>query len=210
VWELDRLLADGSIPALPLFLDSPMATKATDIYRGHPGYFDPETAALLAHGDSPLDYPHTTITRKGPDSRAIDTSPKPFMVVASSGMLTGGRILNHVSKFIDDPAATLLFVGYQGEGTLGAHLQAGVKIVRIDGTERQVRCRVRSIDGFSAHADNSELVDWLGGFAAGRRPRRTFLVHGDPAPRAALAASVGRSLGYPIELPGWREQVELE
>jgi metallo-beta-lactamase family protein len=210
VWELDRLLADGSIPALPLFLDSPMATRATDIYRGHPGYFDPETAALLAHGDAPLDYPHTTITRKGADSRAIKASPRPFMVVASSGMLTGGRILNHVNTFIDDPTATLLFVGYQGEGTLGAHLQAGATSVHIDGAERQVRCQVRSIDGFSAHADDSELVDWLGGFATGRRPRRTFLVHGDPEPRAALAASVGRSLGYPIELPGWREVVELD
>jgi metallo-beta-lactamase family protein len=210
VWELDRLLAAGRIPALPLFLDSPMATKATDIYRRHPAYFDPETVALLAHGDSPLDYPHTTITRKGADSRAIEASPRPFMVVASSGMLTGGRILNHVREFIDDPAATLLFVGYQGEGTLGAHLQAGAAAVRIDGAERQVRCQVRSIGGFSAHADDSELVDWLGGFSEGRRPRRTFLVHGDPAPRAALAASVGRSLGYPIELPGWRETVELD
>jgi metallo-beta-lactamase family protein len=210
VWELDRLLAAGRIPALPLFLDSPMATKATDIYRRHPAYFDPETVALLAHGDSPLDYPHTTITRKGADSRAIEASPRPFMVVASSGMLTGGRILNHVREFIDDPTATILFVGYQGEGTLGAHLQAGATAVRIDGAERQVRCRVRSISGFSAHADDSELVDWLGGFSEGRRPRRTFLVHGDPAPRAALAASVGRSLGYPIELPGWRETVELD
>jgi metallo-beta-lactamase family protein len=210
VWELDRLLADGRIPALPLFLDSPMATRATDIYRGHPGYFDPETAALLAHGDSPLDYPHTTITRKAPESRAIDGSKRPFMIVASSGMLTGGRILNHVAVFIDDPSATLLFVGYQGEGTLGAHLQAGARVVRIDGAERQVRCQVRSIDGFSAHADDSELVDWLRGFASGRRPRRTFLVHGDPEPRAALAASVTRSLGFPIELPGWREVVELD
>jgi len=167
-------------------------------------------AALLAHGDSPLDYPHTTITRKGPDSRAIETSPRPFMVVASSGMLTGGRILNHVAAFIDDPRATLLFVGYQGEGTLGAHLQAGATVVRINGAERQVRCKVRSIEGFSAHADDSELVGWLGGFAAGRRPRRTFLVHGDPEPRAALAASISRSLGFPIELPGWRERVELD
>jgi metallo-beta-lactamase family protein len=210
VWELDRLLAAGRIPAMPLFLDSPMATKATEIYRGHPAYFDAETAALLARGDSPLDYPHTTITRKGSDSRAIEVAKRPFMVVASSGMLTGGRILNHVRELIDDPGATILFVGYQGEGTLGAHLQAGASAVRIDGIQRQVRCRVRSISGFSAHADDSELVDWLGAFAQGRRPRRTFLVHGDPEPRAALAASVGRSLGYPIELPRWREQIELE
>jgi len=210
VWELDGLLRDGRIPPLPLFLDSPMATTATEIYRRHPSYFDPQTAALIAHGDSPLDYPHATITRKGRDSRAIEASPRPFMIVASSGMLTGGRILQHVHEFIDDPAATLLFVGYQGEGTLGAHLQAGATVVRIDGVERQVRCRVRSISGFSAHADEGELVDWLNGFAAGRRPRRTFLVHGDPEPRRALADAVTRRLGFPIELPGWRETVELD
>ena len=210
VWELDRLVGDGRIPPLPLFLDSPMATRATDIYRRHPEYFDTDTAALLARGDAPLDYPTTTITRTGADSRAIEKTKRPFMVVASSGILTGGRILNHVNTFIDDPTATLLFVGYQGEGTLGAHLQAGATSVRIDGAERKVRCQVRSIDGFSAHADDSELVDWLGGFATGRRPRRTFLVHGDPEPRAALAASVGRKLGFPIELPGWHEAVELD
>jgi metallo-beta-lactamase family protein len=82
--------------------------------------------------------------------------------------------------------------------------------VHIAGAERQVRSQVRSIDGFSAHADDSEVVDWLGGFATGRRPRRTFLGHGDPEPRAALAASVSRTLGFPIELPGWREAVELD
>jgi metallo-beta-lactamase family protein len=210
VWELDTLLRNGSIPALPLYLDSPMATKATDIYRGHPTYFDAETAALLAQGEAPLDYPKSTVTRKGDASRAIESSPRPYMVVSSNGMLTGGRILYHLSHFIDDPTATLLFVGYQGDGTLGSHLQAGAKQVVIDGQQRDVRCAVRSIDGFSAHADESELVDWLRNFSEGRRPRRTFLVHGDPVPRRALADAVTRELGYPIELPDWREAVELE
>jgi metallo-beta-lactamase family protein len=210
VWELDQLLRDGKIPALPLFLDSPMATKATDIYRGHPTYFDDETRELLQRGDEPLDYPNSTITRKGEESRAIESSPRPFMIISSNGMLTGGRILNHLKSVIDDPSATLLFVGYQAQGTLGAHLQAGAGTCRIDGAERQVRCRIRSISGFSAHSDEPELVDWLGAFSTGRRPRRTFLVHGDPEPRHALADAVGKQLGYPIELPGWRETVELD
>jgi metallo-beta-lactamase family protein len=132
------------------------------------------------------------------------------MIVSSNGMLTGGRILYHLSQFIDDPSATLLFVGYQGQGTLGAHLQAGATTCRIDGQERNVRCTVRSVDGFSAHADESELIDWLRNFSQGRRPRRTFLVHGDPVPRQALADAVTRELGYPIELPGWREAVTLD
>ena len=94
------------------------------------------------------------------------------MIVASNGMLTGGRVVGHLRNLIDDPDATILFVGYQGEGTLGAHLQAGANEVRLDGQPRQVRCQVRSISGFSAHADESELLDWLrtvrGRQAAGR------------------------------------------
>jgi len=210
VWELDRLVGNGRIPELPLFIDSPMATRATEIYRRHAGYFDEETAALLRGGESPLDYPLTTLARSGKQSRAIRAAPRPHMIISSSGMLTGGRVLSHLRDLVDDLAATLLFVGYQAEGTLGAHLQAGARTVRIDGAERAVRCTVRTISGFSAHADEPELVDWLGGFAVGRRPRRTFLVHGDPAPRAALAAAVTARLGFPIELPAWRQTVELD
>ena len=210
VWELDTLLREHQIPDLPLFLDSPMATKATEIYRGHSTYFDAETSALLAEGESPLDYPRSTVTRKGDASRAIESSPRPYMIVSSNGMLTGGRVLYHLSRIVDDPTATLLFVGYQGEGTCGAYLQAGVKRIAIDGQDREVRCRVRSIEGFSAHADEPELVDWLRNFSEGRRPRRTFLVHGDPEPRRALADAVTKQLGYPIELPDWRETVTLD
>jgi len=208
-------LSEGRIPPLRLFLDSPMATTATEIYRRHPSYFDAQTAALIAHGDAPLDYPLTTVTRNGRDSRAIEASPRPHMIVSSSGMLTGGRILGHLRELIDDPSATLLFVGYQGEGTLGAHLQAGASTVRIDGVERPVRCTVRSISGFSAHADETELLAWLGAFAAGKRPgqpgypRRVFLVHGDPEAQVALEPKV-RELGFATHVPHWHERVTLE
>ena len=136
------------------------------------------------------------------------------MIVASNGMLTGGRVVAHLRNLIDDPSATILFVGYQGEGTLGAHLQAGAKTVRIDGQVRQVRCRVRSISGFSAHADESELLDWIRNFGAGRRPgetgypRTVFLVHGDPEAELAIAPKI-EAIGYRVHIPRWREQVEL-
>jgi metallo-beta-lactamase family protein len=137
------------------------------------------------------------------------------MIVASNGMLTGGRVLAHLRDLIGDPDATLLFVGYQGEGTLGAHLQAGATQVRLDGQQREVRCRVRSISGFSAHADESELLDWLGAFGQGRRPgeagfpRRVFLVHGDPEAQVALEPKV-RALGFEPYVPRWHERVELD
>ena len=214
IWELDRLLEAGSIPRLPLYLDSPMASKATDIYRRHTEYFDDDMRALLARKEDPLDYPGAQTTNDVAASRAIKDAPRPYMIVASNGMLTGGRVLSHLRDLVDDSNATLLFVGYQGEGTLGAHLQHGVRQVVIDGAERDVRCRVRSIDGFSAHADEPGLLEWIGGFAKGKRsgdpgfPRTLFVVHGDPAAEAALEPKV-RALGFNTHVPKWREHVTL-
>ncbi len=215
VWELDRLIDVGEIPQIPLYLDSPMASKASDIYRRHAKYFDDETGRLLREGGSPLDYPDQTETRKLPASQAIAKAPRPYMIVASNGMLTGGRVLGHLRELIGDPDATLLFVGYQGEGTLGSHLQAGTKEVRLDGQQREVRCKVRSISGFSAHADESEILDWLGNFGAGKgagdrgHPRRVFLVHGDPEAQIVLEPKV-RALGFEAHVPRWRERVTLD
>ena len=215
VWELDRLLAAKRIPHLPLFLDSPMASKATNIYRRHPEYFDDEMRALLARSDDPLDYPGAVVTNDVAQSRAIKDSPRPYMIVASNGMLTGGRVLNHLRDLIDDPNATLLFVGYQGEGTLGSHLQRGVKQCTIDGQVREVRCRVRSLDGFSAHADEPQLLDWVGAFAKGKRPgdpgfpKTVFVVHGDPAAEQAIEPKI-KNLGFATKIPTWRETVTLD
>ena len=215
VWELDRLIDRGEIPLLPLYLDSPMASKASDIYRHHPEYYDAETSQLLRDGDTPLDYPDQRLTNTIKDSQAIQRAPRPYMIVASNGMLTGGRVVGHLRNLIDDPDATILFVGYQGEGTLGAHLQAGATEVRLDGQVRQVQCKTRSISGFSAHADESELLDWLGRFGEGRRPgdpgypRRVFLVHGDPDAQVLLEPKV-RALGFATHVPHWHERVELD
>jgi metallo-beta-lactamase family protein len=215
VWELDRLIDRGEIPLLPLYLDSPMASKASDIYRHHPDYYDAETATLLREGESPLDYPNQIVTNDVKASQAIARAPRPYMIVASNGMLTGGRVVGHLRNLVDDPTATILFVGYQGEGTLGSHLQAGAETVKLDGQVRRVRCGVRSISGFSAHADESELLDWLARFAAGKRPgdpgypRRVFLVHGDPEGQIALEPKV-RDLGFATHVPHWHERVTLD
>ncbi|MEK6207011.1 MAG: MBL fold metallo-hydrolase [Chloroflexota bacterium] len=215
VWQLDRLLSADRIPRLPLYLDSPMASKATEIYRRHPEYFDEEMRQLLAREGDPLDYPASITVNDAAESRAIRNAPRPYMIVASNGMLTGGRVLNHLRNLIDDPSATLLFVGYQGEGTLGSHLQRGVKKVTIDGKMRDVRCRVRSIDGFSAHADEPQLLDWLASFAKGKRPgdpgfpKRVYVVHGDPAAELAIAPKIA-NLGFVTKIPTYREKVTLD
>jgi metallo-beta-lactamase family protein len=211
VWELDRLVERGEIPLLPLYLDSPMASAATGIYRRHAEYFDEDARRVLGTEGTPLDYPKQFVTNNFRDSEAIPRAARPYLIVASNGMLTGGRVLGHLRRLIDDPTATILFVGYQGEGTLGAHLQAGATTVRLDGQDRTVRCKVRSISGFSAHADESELLAWLRAFGTngGRRPRRVFLVHGDPEAQQALEPKV-TALGFRAYVPRWRERVPLD
>ena len=216
VWELDRLLRDGRIPRMPLFLDSPMASRASDVYDRHPETYDAETAALMRAGDSPLAYPGEEYTNSVEASKAIRTKPRPIMVVASSGMLTGGRILHHLKDFLPDPACTLLFIGYQGQGTLGYAIQHGAKEAHIDHEKYPVRCRVRSISGFSAHADEHELEDWVRGFAraggssqADGAPKQVFVVHGDPDAAQAFADRLHGELGMDTRLPRYRETVVL-
>ena len=212
IWVLDDLVRDGRIPRIPLYLDSPMASRATHVYEEHPETYDEETGALLRAGDSPLRYPGQQFTDTVEESKAIRFANRPIMVVASSGMLTGGRIMHHLKDFLPDPACTLLFIGYQGEGTLGRHIQDGAKRARIDGEELDVRCRVRSISGFSAHADQHELEAWLGHFsraAAGAAPKSVFIVHGDPDAAEAFAARIRSELGLEAHVARHRETVTL-
>ena len=173
IWVLDELVRDGRIPRLPLYLDSPMASKATRCTSTIPRPTTRRRASSCAQATPRCDYPGQQFTDTVEESKAIRHAKRPFMVVAASGMLTGGRIMHHLKDFLPDRHCTLLFIGYQGEGTLGRHIQDGGPTARIDGQEIEVRCRVRMISGFSAHADQHELEAWLGHFGragAGRRP----------------------------------------
>jgi len=210
IWVLDQLVREGHIPRVPLYLDSPMASRATSVYHDHPETYDEETGTLLRSGDSPLEYPGQQFTETVEESKSIRHATRPIMVVASSGMLTGGRIMHHLKDFLPDPKCTLLFIGYQGEGTLGRRLQDGGKTARIDGQEIDVRCRVRSISGFSAHADQHELETWLGHFGADGKPKTVFIVHGDPDAAEAFAARIRSELGMDAVIPKHRETVTLK
>ena len=214
IWVLDDLVRSGRIPRVPLYLDSPMASRATEVYHEHPETYDDDTARLLRSGDSPLRYPGQQFTDSVEESKAIRHANRPIMVVASSGMLTGGRIMHHLKDFLPDPTCTLLFIGYQGEGTLGRHLQEGGKTARIDGQEFPVRCRVRSVSGFSAHADQHELEAWLAHFGraesgADGRPKSAFIVHGDPDAAEAFAGRIRAGLGMDAHVAKHRETVTL-
>jgi len=214
IWVLDHLVRKGRIPRIPLYLDSPMASRATTVYRDHPEVYDPETKELLSSGESPLEYPGQSFTDTVEESKAIRTAKRPIMVVASSGMLTGGRVMHHLKDFLPDPKCTLLFIGYQGQGTLGRHIQDGGATARIDGEQIDVRCRVRVISGFSAHADQHELEAWLAHFGragngSGSTPKRVLIVHGDPDAADAFATRIRSELGMDAHIPGHREVVEL-
>ena len=170
VWELTGCSRRGGSRELPLYLDSPMAKGAPRSTARHPEAYDEETGALLQAHEAPLDYPGQHVVQTVEEIQAIGRAAPPYMIVASNGMLTGGRSWATREHLLGDPSATVLFVGYQGEGTLGGHLVRGTETARIAGKRLKVKATIRSLDGFSAHADEPELLDWLGNFIKGRKP----------------------------------------
>jgi metallo-beta-lactamase family protein len=194
---LQRLKAAGEIPAeLPVFLDSPMAIDATAAFVRHPE--DHSLALDALRDDSPLTVRRVRMTRSAEESKAINDEDGSIVIIAGSGMATGGRVLHHLQRGLPDPRNTVLLVGYQAVGTRGRSLHDGAPTVRMYGQDVPVRAHVASIDGLSAHADRSDLLRWLDGFEV--PPAATWVVHGEPPAAAALAAAIAQR-------PGWRVAV---
>jgi metallo-beta-lactamase family protein len=198
LWMLHRLEKAGSVPTLPVYIDSPMAIQVTDIYRRHPEDCDAEMTAALAAGERPLDPGNLHVARTEAESRAINGVRGPMIIISSSGMATGGRILHHLVQRLPDSRATVLLVGFQAIGTRGRALEDGAKEVTIFGQQVPVHARVERIDALSAHADGDEILRWLHGFE--RPPRVTYLVHGEPEGAAALAGAIRERLGWNVEI----------
>ena len=196
----------GAIPALPVFVDSPMAIDATPIFLAHREDLDAETLGMLAAGEEPLRPARVTFCRSVEQSKALNDVQGPCIILSASGMATGGRVLHHLARRLPDPRTTVLLVGFQAAGTRGATLAAGAPTVRIHGEDVPVRARVASIGGFSAHADEPELRRWLASFPA--PPRRTFLVHGEPGALAAAQARMDE-LCWPAHVPRHLEEAPL-
>ncbi len=208
LYHLSALARAGRIPKLPTYLDSPMAIDATVIYWTHPEEFDEAMRRRVFQGDSPFQYGELRLTRTPADSRAINAVTGPVLIIAASGMATGGRVLHHLRQRLPDPKTTVLLVGYQAEGTRGRLLQDGARSVRIFGEEVPVRARVETIHGLSAHADADGLVAWLR--TATRPPKRVVVVHGDAKPATALAERVRRELGWAVVVAVYRDRLPLE
>jgi len=206
LFTLRALERSGAVPAVPVFVDSPMALDATPLYLAHREDHDAEMARLLAQGEEPLRPARITFARSPEQSRAINGVRGPCVILSASGMATGGRVLHHLARRLPDPHTTVLLVGFQAAGTRGASLRDGAQTLRIHGEEIPVKARVASIDGFSAHADEAEISRWLSTFPA--PPARTFLVHGEPASLQAAKERMDR-LGWRAEVPSHLEEVAL-
>lgn len=188
LYHIKNLLKDGKIPRIPVYIDSPMAVSATEIFRNNPGYYDEPTLKMLQAGDSPFDFPSLKFIRTTDESRKLNETARGAIIISASGMCEAGRILHHLKHNLWRRDAHILFVGYQAEGTLGRRLLEGAKVVKIMGEEVNVQATVHSIDGFSAHADQHGLLDWLGGFT--QKPKGIFLVHGEAQAQQELATLV--------------------
>jgi len=207
LWILHRLEGAGRVPVLPVYIDSPMAIEVTDVYRRHPEDYDAEMARALASGDRPLAPGNLHIARTEQESRAINQVRGPAIIISSSGMATGGRILHHLTQRLPDPLTTVLLVGFQAAGTRGRALEEGARELRMFGQMIPVRARIERIDALSAHADAAETLRWLAGFE--RPPGVTYLVHGEPAAAAALADAIRARYGWKVEIARDGETVAL-
>jgi metallo-beta-lactamase family protein len=208
MYHLGALEKAGRIPRVRTFVDSPMAIDATDIYAAHPEEFDEEMRALLRTGDSPLRSSEFRLARTPDESRAINRIEGAVVIISASGMAAGGRVLHHLRRRLPDPRTTVVLVGYQVVGTRGRQLEDGASSIRIFGELVSVRARVETIHGLSAHADADGLLRWLS--TATRRPRRAFVVHGEPGPADALAARVRAELGWDVSVPRHGETATLD
>lgn len=194
LWTLRRLEEEERIPSLPVFLDSPMAIDVTGIYGRHPEDHDLAMKDLLDEARHPLACRHFRLLRTAAESKALNDHEGPFIVIAGSGMATGGRVIHHLKMRLPDDRTTVLLSGFQAAGTRGRKLEEGTRQIRIHGQEVVVRARIERLDGLSAHADREEILRWLGGFR--RPPRRTWVVHGEDGPAAALAETIRDRLGW--------------
>lgn len=207
IYHIGILLHADRVPDLPVFLNSPMAVDVTEVFRKHRDYLDAETHALFEADHPPLRYPGLTLVRSVEQSKALNDRPGPNLIMAASGMCTGGRIKHHLKHNIARPDSTILFVGYQANGTLGRIILNGRRRVRIYGQQYPVRAKIAQIHGFSAHGDREDLLNWLGNFK--QHPRQVFLTHGESEPAHALAAAIESRFRWPASVPEYTDTVDL-
>lgn len=208
VATLHRMIGEGRVPDVPIFVDSPMAKQATQVFVRHPEYFDEETRHQFENDKgAPFGFRRLRYVATPDESRALNDRTDPCIIIAASGMCEGGRILHHLSHGIGSPKNTILFVGFQGQGTLGRRIRDGAQEVRIFGEPHRVGAEVVALDGFSAHADQGELVAWVAKLDP--IPRQIFLVHGELGPAEVLAGRLRERVGAEVFVPEKGQEFQL-
>ncbi|MEO8612812.1 MAG: MBL fold metallo-hydrolase [Chloroflexota bacterium] len=210
VYSLHQLAQKGDIPHIPIYVDSPLAVNTTDVFRAHPECYDDETRAFITQldkGDDPFGFKDVTYTHSVDESKQLNFLLNPAIIISASGMAETGRILHHLKNNIEDPRTTVLIVGWQAPETLGRRLVDHEKRVRIFGETYDNRAQIEVLNGFSGHADRNELLGWVG--AMQRKPSRTFLVHGEPEPQAALAQGLKDQYQLQVDIPAWKQSFEV-
>lgn len=208
VFMLKEMMESGQIPRVPVFCDSPMAIKAVEIYLKHEDDYTEEARTLIRKYGSPLEWPGFAFASQVDDSKRINEIHYPVIIISSSGMATGGRILHHLAQRLPDPKNAVLFIGFQAPGTRGATIKGGAKEVKIFGDFVQIRARIATFEQFSDHADPPELLHWLHTFP--KKPSVTYLVHGEEAASSQLRDAIARELGWNVQVAEWMQKEDVQ
>ena len=193
---------------VPVYVDSPLAISATEVFRENTELFDEETQEEIMRGDNPLEFPGLKFTRTADESKELNEDTTPSIIISASGMCDVGRIKHHLKHNLWNPKSTILFVGYQAPGTLGYNIVNGAKKVKIFGEEIAVNARVEYIEGYSGHADQEWLMNFIYSFIT--KPKHIFLVHGEPESQDVLKEKIESEIGIPVTTPEFGETYKLE
>ena len=207
IYSLHLLSKDGRLPDIPVFVDSPLAIRATEIFRNCKKYMDEDTKRILENGDDPLQLPGLSYTQTTDESIAINKNEGPAIVISASGMANAGRIKHHLRHNLWREGASIVFVGFQAQGTPGRKIVDGARKVRIFNEDVAVRAKIFTINGFSAHAGQKQLMDWFGHFET--RDLKLFLTHGEYAAQQELARAIKERFGAEAAIPEYLEEITL-
>jgi len=207
IYELSDLIKKNKVSSIPVYIDSPLAIKATEIYKKYPDYYDAEATEIIKSGKSFFDFPDLHLVQTREESKEIDDLPGPKIIIAGSGMSTGGRILYHEKRYLSDPTTTLLTIGFQVKGTLGRALMEKSTHVEIMGVPVEVNAKLETIESYSAHADQPKLLYWISKFD--KPVKKIFLVHGEVVSEDALMHKIEDLDGIDTYIPKFMETVEL-
>jgi metallo-beta-lactamase family protein len=207
LYEINDLIENHRVPRVPIFLDSPLAIKATEVFKKFEHYFNQETRGIINSGDDIFNFPGLEITRTSQQSKKINDVPAPKIIIAGSGMSTGGRILFHEKFYLPDPKSMLFIVGYQVKGTLGRRLLDGENFVNILGQRVEVNARIKACGAFSAHADQRKLLNWVKHIKS--PVKKVFVVQGEDKPASILAEKIKHDLSIDAIAPDLGYSIEI-